>query len=189
MSDGPHKSLDMRRAWKRVAKVTDNPNSADDEIRECVHDAHKKDWKRENCDITLKRIQEVVCDEQSAMFRDVVVEKLEELRPRAGGFPMAMLVLDCVIDKVASGQEGDHAVIGGVQNALEEWSVRHSREMEEHYRRESTDWRARRLKGRYETTVERTDFGVIAESVVNRSPSASSYTPRKRTDVDDGVGL
>lgn len=189
MSDGPHKSLNMRRAWKRLAKVTDNPNSGDDEILECIRDAHQKDWNREKCETTVNRIQEIVCDQQSPMFRDFVVERLEELRPLAGGFPMSLLVLDCVIDTVSSGQDGDSAVIGGVQNALAEWSMRHSREMEEHYRRESSDWRASRLRDRYGAMVGQTNFHTLAESVIDRTQKKGNHTPRKRTDLDDGVSL
>lgn len=189
MSDGPHKSLNMRRAWKRLAKVTDNPNSSDDEIAECFQDAHKKDWKRENCEATVKRIQDIVCDEQSAMFRDVVVEKLEELRPKIGGSPMGMLLLDCIIDSFSSGNDGTAAVQGGIENTLREWSARHSREMEEHYRRESTDRRAIRLRDRYEASAANANFRELAESVVRPSKSDKGTSPRKRTDLDDGVGL
>lgn len=187
MSDGPHKSLGMRRAWKRLAKVADNPNSTDEEIRECLIDAHQKDWQKENCAATVKRIQAIVCEEQQPMFSNVTVERLEALRASAGGFPMAMLILDCVIESVSSGNSGDSAVTDGVRQAQQEWSVRHSREIEEHYRRESTDWRASRLRDRYEATVEHTDFNGLADSMIDRSRPHEAFVPRKRTALDDGV--
>ena len=47
MSDGPHRSLPMRRPWKTVAECADNAAFEVDEIREAIVPALEQDCRRE----------------------------------------------------------------------------------------------------------------------------------------------
>jgi hypothetical protein len=190
MSDGPHKSLNMRRAWKRLAKVLDNPNSSDDGIRECLEDAHAKDWRKENVEPTLKQIVRILDDDQASMFKEITLEKLDELRTKAGGSPMAMLLIDCVSDEVSKESVSTDTVRKGLESTLMERNARHAREMEEHYRRQSTDWRARRLTNRFSEFATEENFSGYARRLRGEEVSASTHhAPSKRTGIDDGVSL
>ena len=44
MSDGPHSTLNMRRAWKKTAERADNTAYTLDEVGEALRDALERDW-------------------------------------------------------------------------------------------------------------------------------------------------
>ena len=47
MSDGPHRSLSMRRGWKEVAERASNSAFASEDVRDAIVGALTKDWHRE----------------------------------------------------------------------------------------------------------------------------------------------
>jgi hypothetical protein len=57
MSDGPHRSLRMRTAWKKLAERADMPNRPPAEVEEAVCPALAADWRNEISDRLLPELR------------------------------------------------------------------------------------------------------------------------------------
>ena len=189
MSDGPHKSLKMRRGWKRLAEVADNQNFTSDEVCERLPKALERDWRLEVPDSLCKEIRSILNQDQDSLFGDPRPSQLESLRREAAGFPLAGVFLDCAIEAASNGMTGDTALREAACNSLIDRSARSTRQVEEHYRRESTDGRAIRVRERFEGAIVQSDFTSMAGYLTGIDKGRRAPAPQKRTALDDGVPL
>ena len=110
MSDGPHRSLKMRRGWKRFAERADKAAFAPEEVCDAIPAALEQDWRKEVPPSLPRQIREILQDNQSSLFEDQRIEKLEVLRSKTAGYPLAGAFLDCAIQAAAKGKAGDEAL-------------------------------------------------------------------------------
>lgn len=189
MSDGPHRSLRKRPAWKKVAEFSDNRASAQEEIGHAVAAAFTGDWR---IDVT-PNIADCICDvlggQKDSLFQDQKVIQLEALRPLAAGRELAQLLIDCAIQRAVSGESSPDAAVEAVADTLEIWGARHGRQIEEHYRRESTERRAHHIRGRIEQAIRTAPRASLARQLLKLEPRTLPRTPPKQTGLDDGVRL
>lgn len=189
MSDGPHRSLKKRPAWKNVAKFADKGAFTQEEIGQAVAAAFSDDWRAD----VAPNIAEFVCDilggQNDSLFHDQKVMQLEALLPLTAGRELAQLFLDCAMRRaVSSGPSADVAV-DAAADALEIWGARHSRHIEEHYRRESTERRAHQVRERIEQGIGSTPPAALSRQLLKLEPRTVPRTPTKQTGLDDGVRL
>ena len=109
MSDGPHKSLNMRRGWKQFAERADKKAYAAEEVCDAMPKALEQDWRAEVPDNLPRQIRAIMGDTQSSLFGDERIEKLEALRSSIAGHPFGSVFLDCAIQTAAQGKTGDEA--------------------------------------------------------------------------------
>ena len=81
------------------------------------------------------------------------------------------------------------AAVEAVAEALSIWSVRHVRQIEEHYCRDSTQRRGQNVRARIEQGIGAASLKGLALQFVKLGGTAVPRTPPKRTGLDDGVRL
>ena len=84
MSDGPHRSLPMRKGWKRVAQSADNPAFGTDEIRDAILPALEEDCRGEISPEFLSGLRSVCADQEASLFKNDAGPSREGLRNAAG---------------------------------------------------------------------------------------------------------
>ena len=136
MSDGPHRSLNMPRGWKRLAERADNKAYAPEEVRDALPEALEHDWRAEVPDNVCRRVRDILSDSQSSLFGDQRAKRLEALRRETAGYALGNTFLDYAIRAAARGRCGDEALREAAGKALTDRAARGARQVEEHYYRE-----------------------------------------------------
>src|SRR5258708_3674788 len=116
MSDGPHKSLPMRRHWKDLAERAAKAAYAPDQVCEALPHALKRDI----LEAPIKGIREILDGRQTVLLSEQQIEKLEELRGSCRGSAAANVAIDCAVEAVRNGLKGEAASESAFQNAFED---------------------------------------------------------------------
>lgn len=186
MSDGPHRSLPMRPAWRRVAERGDKLAYTPEEISQALAPALEQDCRDDMSPEFLRGIRQVF--EEPSLFKDAVTPRLEALRAEAG-CGIARAVLDNVGLVSATEADGLAVLIDATKSALIDRAARGARQVEEHYLRRSKAPRANDVRARLEQGIASTDFEAIASRILNIDPQRLPRTPLKQRGLDDGVNL
>jgi hypothetical protein len=186
MSDGPHRSLPMRRAWRYVAERSDKRAFTAQEISEALTPALEQDCHTEMTPTFLAGIRRAI--EEPSLFGGDVSARLEPLRPEAGsGIGRALL------DNVAllSTADADEVAVlqEALKRALEDRAYRGARQVEEHYLRKSNAPRSQNVRGRMEQGIACSDLSALADRFLSVKPKQIPRGPAKRAGLDDGVIL
>jgi hypothetical protein len=191
MSDGPHKSLPMSRAWKELSKRADQQSYSRENILLAVKPALVGDWNSEKCDIVVSQIRNISeGQEHSGLFEGQLTADLEALRRETPGRPMARRILDGTIEGLSRGLDTETALQSGASAALKERALRGSRSCEEHWTRLETDKRTFNMRQRLESALGGSDFPAIGRQLLG-SPSGrpNSALPAKMRGLDDGISI
>lgn len=189
MSDGPHQSLRMRKAWKELAKRADNDAYASDDVRAALDGALERDWRADVPTSLPDKVLDALSVDQASLFGgDQRIERLEELRTQALGHVSASVLIDCVIDAVRTGANGEAALQEGAALALEERAARGIRQVSEHYHRESSAARADNVADRLQRTCMQTNWSNLASQILLRSDQRTGKI-EKQSGIDEGVSL
>ena len=189
MSDGPHRSLNMPRGWKTLAKRADNRAYAAEEVRDALPAALEQDWRAEVPDRLCRQVREILGDSQSVLFGDQRSERLEALRRETAGYVLGNAFLDYAIQAAERGRIGDEALREATGKALSDRAASGARQVEEHYCRESTQRRAAHVRGRIEAGITQCDMAGIVGRVVGTDGIEGPRRPAKQTGIDEGVRL
>lgn len=189
MSDGPHRSLNMPRGWKKLAERADNRAYAPEEVRDALPTALEQDWRAEVPDSLRRQVREILGDSQDSLLDDGRAERLEALRRQSAGHALGNTFLDYAIQAAERGLAGDEALREAVGNALSDRAASAARQVEEHYCRESTQRRAAHVRARIEAGVTQCDLAGIVGRVVGTDRTGGPRGPAKRTGIDEGVRL
>lgn len=188
MSDGPHRTLPMRAAWKSLAERADNPNYSAEQVAEAVCAALAGDWRAEVSASLVQAVGSVFDDgEQSGLFTGDV----EELaRIRAGcDSPLAAAFVDAAADALADGLRGREAIREALEAALQDRALREFRSVEEHYLRKSPQARAANVRGRLESALGLAAVSDLARTITQGASTSRRFMPAKRDGLDEGVPL
>jgi hypothetical protein len=186
MSDGPHKSLPMRRGWKKVAEYAGNVTFASNEVCDAIVTAIEQDWRKDISLGLVGSIQDVLGG--ATLFSEDRIQALEDLRQSVAGGAMGHVLLDHVLYAVSDGKSGDTAFQEAVTRTAIDWSARRARQVEEHYLRKSSTENATIVRSRIEEAVQKASFTALASRLLD---AASRPVPRlvKHDGLDDGVPL
>jgi hypothetical protein len=187
MSDGPHRSLPMRRPWKTVAECADNGAFEVEEIREFILPALENDCRREMRREFLDDLRKVCAYQDASLFKTDMRPVLEGLR-RTANVGMERLVLDHAIHAAANATSGRGIAEKAVGQALNDRGASGIKQVEEHYLRKSSAKRAHNVRDRMEQAVTGTDFESVARRLLD-GRQKSGPKPSKRQGLDDGVKL
>jgi hypothetical protein len=185
MSDGPHKSLPMRPGWKTVAERASKEAFTLHEVCEAINTASAQDYHKDISPDFVASIRDMIGSD--SLFSGDSTHALEDLRQFVAGCPMGNALLDHVIFVVSNGKSGDAALQEAISRTFTDWAVRHARQVEEHYRRQSGAEKAQNVRSRMEAAIQNAPFTVLT----NRSldPGAKPARLVKRDSVEDGVPL
>lgn len=190
MSDGPHRTLNMRKPWKVLAERADGAAYSHAEVVACVAPAVSSDWNNEVASDYLKEIGQFLgCGAQSHLFEKDAAE-IDRLRGKASS-PMEANLADYAKDVCTSSLRGDEALRHVVNKTMRECAVRRTLQAQEHYLRKSSLMRAAHMKGRMQDAVITASTGIfsaMAQSVVTGA-RMSIRPPARREGLDDGPSL
>ena len=187
MSDGPHRSLPMRRGWKLVAERSDKRAYASEEISDAIIMALEQDCRAEMPKPLLDAAWRIFYDPEPALFPASSTPKLEALR-QVAGFGIGQLVLEQAILVAERGGTGITGLVEALKSALTDRAAKGNRQVEEHYCRESTTPRAAHVRARIEEATGRADLDGLARRIL-KIEQAPASRPTMQEGLDDGVRL
>jgi hypothetical protein len=184
MSDGPHRSLPMRRHWKDFAERSAKAAFSPDQVSEALPHALKK----EILAAPIKEIRDIMGGD--TLFPELRIERLDALR-QAHRSAAASHVIDCAVAAAASGLTGEASTQAALQNALQDTTRNALRGIEEHYQREASSRSAGYVRARLDAARQQLDFGAIARDLLasGTPPSPRSVTLPRQSGVDEGPSL
>lgn len=138
MSDGPHRSLNMTRSWKRAAERSDKRSYSSEEVSESFVGALEKDCRREINPSFIDTAWRIFSDPEPSLFVAKISDQLEALRRQAGS-GIGRSVLDQAIFGAERGKTGREGLVEAMKNALADRSAKAIRQIQEHYCRESSN--------------------------------------------------
>lgn len=187
MSDGPHRSLPLRRHWKTLAERAAREAYAIPEVGEALLHALKKDF----LEAPLADLCQILDDKgQRNLFSDSQIDRLEELRESYRGSSASNLLIDCAIDAVKSGITGKSARIGVLKEALAGYAFSVSRSIEEHYLREPGSKDANFVRDRLSAAFQQCNFDSVASQMLAARGGRSTEKKLPRNiGIDAGPSL
>lgn len=186
MSDGPHRSLPMRPAWKKVAEYADNEAFAAEDVCDAVVDAVEKDWRKDISAGLVASIRDVLGG--TTLFSEDTIQSLEDLRQTTSGSAMGNALLDHLTCAIGEGRSGQAALEEAMTNTSIDQSARCARQVEEHYLRKSSIENTQSVRQRVEEAIQSADFRSLAGQILD--PELKSVRRIKKHDgLDDGVKL
>ncbi|UWU77459.1 hypothetical protein N2603_03010 [Bradyrhizobium huanghuaihaiense] len=184
MSDGPHRTLPMRRHWKDTAERAAKFVYSEGDCREALELA----IKREILGAPISAVGEILDARRPDLFQTHQVEQLEDLRGTCRGSAMANVLIDCAVEAARNGLRGRSAVQSTLQNAINDVVLSAYRQMNEHYQREAKPREVLNLRTRLDAVRRQLDGGALASEILSHStpPSARSLQLPRHTGLDDG---
>ena len=186
MSDGPWKSLRLRRHWKQFAKRLENGAFSPEEVTEALDAALLVEAR----ELPLKAIMRIlVPNGQGTLFAPDLAKAIEALRQERPGSNTAQVFLTYLSQKDASASSGRDMVESAVADTLHECLHDNSRSTKEHYLRK-TRFPWGRVSGRFTEACRAVDVRGLASRIVDDSGSpAPARSPVKRDGLDEGPKL
>lgn len=188
MSDGPHKSLKMPKAWKDLALRGDKKVYGAEEVRDVALYALSKDFKNEVSGLLLRALRDIFDGKNnSLLMREVALEALEAARRLAAGSVFgssAVRWCEEYINTDAFGRDNFHEAIGC---AVKERGYAGQKQVQEHYLREAGARRADGVAARIGQAIDNLDAGDLGRRIAGESERAAA--PRKMVEIDQGVPL
>ena len=172
-----------------MPECADNKAFAAEEVRNALPEALARDWRAEVPDSLYRKIRKILGEKQSLLFDDERAEQLEALRGETAGHNLGSVFLDYAIQTAARGRSGDEALRETAAKALSDRAARGARQVEEHYRRESTQGRAVHVRDRIESGVTQSDMTSIVGRLIETDNSEGLRWPAKQTGLDAGVQM
>ena len=153
MSDGPHRSLPMRRHWKDFAERSAKAAFSSGEVSEALPHAIKKDI----LEAPIKEVREIMGG--GTLFPEMRIEGLDALRQTHRGAAATHLI-DCAIEAAANGLNGESGAEVALKNALEGTIRDAFRGIEEHYERKAGTHSAGFVRTRLDAARQQFDCSV-----------------------------
>lgn len=188
MSDGPHRSLPKRPAWKKFAERADQKAYAAEDVAEALIPALKQDWLAEVVGGLVRGIEDILCEPQGDIFADRV-QQLEELRPSTAGLPMGCEFIDAAIVAVQLTPDAPDILEDVATSVLTSRAYNCGRQIDEHFLRESTAKRALNVRARMEEGIAIAPIRVLARSLLGIGERTARPSMRKHDGLDDGVAF
>lgn len=189
MSDGPHRSLPMGSRWKKLAECLDNASFSADDVCERRDSAILGEFAREVPDTLMSGLRDILCSSDQGSLFAPSGDEIENLRMHSNGSSVGNLLLDCAIDAVNSGLNGDVALAAACSETANEILDRQGRGMAEHYQRETGAKRASHFQSRIESLQNSHSMDGLVNRIVQGGRAMVIRAPTRHTGLDDGVSF
>lgn len=185
MSDGPHRSLNMRPHWKTAAQWAANLAHTADQVCSALAHALKKDI----LEAPIGPVRDIM--NSDTLFPGMRMEQLEALRARHPRSAAANSLIDCAIEAAASGATGEAGTVAALSAALEDMARAPVRGIDEHYQREAGARASRNVRTRLDEAMGKLDCSGMARELLTpaRPPSRRSVELPRQTGIDEGPPL
>lgn len=183
MSDGPHKSLPLKRHWKKFAERAATPSFSLSEVAYALPTALLKDFKEAPMSQVLKIF---LGDGQISLFPTNHADLLEAVRGTCRGSTVGTILIDCAIEANTYGLTGHLACNTALENALEAYARGTCHSIEEHYKRKEP-WSVVNVRDRLRSACSQVSFATLASEIMSDKPNRTGkFHLVKRTGIDEG---
>jgi len=182
----------MPKGWKRVAESADNEAFRTPEIGEALAAALKQDCRAEVSTQFLHDFCAICLKQEGCLFKDQSGADLDNFRESALDLRFSVLEQSVLEHAIQLSGKGESGVVLGVKALADALAVRAAagaRQVEEHYCRESTVPRARRVRERIEQAIGHVPVQSLARQILKLDPRPAGRHSVKRRGLDDGVEL
>ncbi len=188
MSDGPHRSLGLRKAWKELARLADNLAYAQEEVRHAATVAISHDFNEVSGPL-LKALEAIFHGHGNSLGSiEIALQQLNEARRLAAGSVFGINAVFYSEALVSAGRLEPNAFYKAIGMAARMRGRANILAVQEHYVREATESRAnhvtRRIKSAFETFSDNTLGTMLVSARI-----AKVRPMRKSTGLDQGVAL
>jgi len=188
MSDGPHRSLPMKRNWKSVAERADNRSFGVDDISTAMIPALAGDCRDEIRPGLIDRVRGIVEEQESLLIKDNVGDRIAALRAEAG-HGIGQRFIDNVVRIAAKDIPETVDLVEAMTAALAERATRGSWQVEEHYLRASTASRANNVRARLEQGRLGAALDGLARQILRLDNDRPARSIAKRDGLEEGPRL
>lgn len=188
MSDGPHRSLNMNRFWKRVAEYADNKAYSLDEVAKAFLPALEQSCRDEVPDYVWRQLKRVFLNAQHALFGDHNAREIAALRYEVVG-PLGRSLVDAAEKAASTGLRGPDVLVKVTREALLQRAARGNKQVEEHWYRKSNTKRTENVRSRLENALNHAAIDTLARQRLDMNIGQTLFRSRKQKDLDDGVLL
>ena len=188
MSDGPHRSLPMKRNWKSVAERADKHSFDVADISAAMIPALAGDCRDEIRPGLIDRVRGIVEEQESLLIKDNVGARIAALRAEAGP-GIGQRFVDNIVRIAAKDVPGVVDLVTAMTAALVERATRCSWQVEEHYLRESTASRANNVRARLEQGRLGAALDGLARQVLRIDDGRAARSIAKRDGLEEGPSL
>lgn len=187
MSDGPHRSLPMRPAWRGLAARADNSNHTREEIADALARAVRSDFRNEVSPAHITALHRIFDrDANSLGMPEIALAQLRDAAPLASGSVFGQKLQEWANIAASEGRLSRDALHEAVGNAALESTHAGIRQTSEHYVRKSTERRAIKVERRMRDAVTQLNSSTLGASLL--APAGPKRSLR-RAGLDDGVPI
>ena len=182
MSDGPHKSLPMRRHWKKFAERAQGQAFSHAELDEAFAFGLRKDYSK----VPLSVIRDIFINgTEASQRREDISIQLNDARQICRGSAEGNILLDCAIEANNNGMTGVTACKYAMKNALETYAIDVCRQIEEHHLRKEPG-SVSYIRSRLSIARSQCEYETLVSELTSSSLSNTDFRLTKRTGLDEG---
>ncbi len=186
MSDGPHRSLPMRRHWRDLAERAAKAAYSGHQVCEALPYVLQKELR----EAPLAAVHDILSGGQGTLFPSELLERLEAVRQAKPRSAASNVVIDCAVQAVSDGLNGEAAYRATLENACAERVRSGFRSVEEHYHREASSRSARYVRDRLDAARQQFDIKSVATGFLSPGkPTNGVARLPLHTGLDDGPVL
>lgn len=190
MSDGPHKSLNMSRKWKRFAEGAANAAFSREEVAGRLCEGLGEDWTAEVPARLIAELARALEQPEGTLFGEHALPDLRGLLRDPACKGLARRTVEYAQQALREGKVGPGALEGVVDLAVKDRASSRVAQVEEHYLRYADHAGAGAIRAHAQELVGSDAVAQLAKNICDagrEGPIAAREA--KRDGVDDGVLL
>jgi hypothetical protein len=189
MSDGPHRSLPLRKAWKELAKRGDQGIYDAEQVAEAAAGALASDFRNEIKWSLVDALKSIFTGRDNSLgLPEIALQELDEVKSLAAGSVFGTNAVAWSIELINEGKFGLDAFHEAIGLAAKVRGFANVRQVEEHYLRESNQRRADHVSARLSSAISNFSEGRLGAMLVSPKSDGVRRT-KKKTHLDEGVPL
>lgn len=188
MSDGPHRSLQLPKLWKELAKRADQQIYSLEQVVEATANALAGDFNEVKWTL-LDALKSIFTGRHnSLMSPEIALQELQSAKKLAAASVFGGNAVAFSEELIRGGNFGLDAFHDAIGAAAKQRGYANVKSVEEHYLREASQRRAFQAKGRLHNAISSFSETRLGSMLVDKR-SAITRRPNKNTSIDDGVPL
>ena len=189
MSDGPHRSLPMRRPWKELAKRGDQCTYDSEQVAEAATHALASDFRNEVSWALIDALKSVFGGRDNSLrLPEIAILQLHDLRTLAGGSVFGRNAIEWSIQLINEGRLEADAVYDAIGLAAKVRGFANTRAIHEHVLRETNQIRADGVTARLNRAIGELSESSLGSMLMDRQ-RGGPIRLKKSISIDEGVSL
>ncbi len=186
MSDGPHRSLPMRRWWRKVLERADKTAYSVPECAEAIAVAVERECLEELRPGFRGALHAL--HSEPGLFTPAESPQMQTLA-EAARTPLERCVMDNLAVLTPEERSGFNWLSKVITNAMRDNTPRFLKQMEEHTQRAASPRRAQHVRERLNQAMVAAPFATVTDKVLQPSVRSAHATLKAKSGLDEGVRL